>query len=56
MEKRNTGIKQQAELRGHRFTDFETKGGRHLVRGKIEKAPRFNKYDYLNILYKLMKI
>ena len=49
-------IKVQAELRGHRFSDMDTKGGNKTVKGNLVKVKRFTKEDYLNILYKLLKI
>ena len=47
-----TVIKQQSELRGYRFTDLETKGGG----GAKSKFKKFKKKDYLEVLYKLLKI
>ena len=41
-------IKAQAELRGYRFTDLETKGG-----GIFKK---FKKEDYLDVLFEILKI
>ena len=49
-------LKQQAELRGHRFTDQETKGGERRINGVITKFKRFKKEDYLNVLFKILKI
>ena len=46
-----TILKQQAELRGHRFTDLETKGG-----GTKSKFKKFKKADYLEMLFKILKI
>ena len=46
-----TVLKEQAELRGYRFTDLETKGG-----GVKSKFKKFKKEDYLNVLLKLLKI
>ena len=48
-------IKEQAEIRGHRFDDLETKGEKK-VHGVLHKAKKFKKDDYLEILYKLLKI
>ena len=45
-----TVIKSQAELRGHRFTDLETKGG-----GVKSKFKKFKKNDYLEVLFKILK-
>ena len=45
-----TVIKSQAELRGHRFTDLETKGG-----GVKSKFKNFKK-DYLEVLFNILKI
>jgi len=44
-----TYIKEQAQLRGKKFSDLETKGD-----GKKNK--RFKKEDYLNTLYKLLGV
>ena len=38
-----TIIKQQAELRGHRFNDLETKGGNTRVQGILTKFKKFKK-------------
>ena len=46
-----TVIKSQAELRGHRFTDLETKGG-----GVKSKFKQIKKNDYLDVLFKILKI
>ena len=51
-----TILKHQAELRGHRFTDVETKGGNKIIKGASTKVKGFRKADYLDILLKLMKI
>ena len=45
-----TILKQQAELRGHRFSDLETKGG-----GTKSKFKKFKKADYLETLLNLLK-
>ena len=45
-----TILKQQAELRGHRFTDLETKGG-----GPKSKFKKSKREDYLETLLKLLK-
>ena len=44
-------IKAQAELRGYRFSDLETKGG-----GAKSKFRKFKKKDYLDVLFKILKI
>ncbi len=49
-------IKEQAQLRGHRFTNLEMKGGTKAVKGKIEKVKKFGKQDYLEVLFKILKI
>ena len=51
-----TVIKQQAEFRGHRLTDFETKGGSKKEHGLITKFKKFKKADYLEVLNKILKI
>ena len=51
-----TVLKHQAELRGHRFTDLETKGGNKIIKGTSTKVKGFRKADYLDILLKLLKI
>ena len=51
-----TVLKQQAELRGHRFTDAETKGGTRSVNGAKTKFQRFKKDDYYNTLMKILKL
>ena len=51
-----TVLKQQAELRGHRFTDQETKGGEKRINGVITKFKRFKKEDYLDTLLNILKI
>ena len=43
-------IKAQAELRGYRFSDLETKGG-----GAKSKFKKFKKKDYLDVLFKILK-
>ena len=48
-------IKLQAELRGHRFTDIETKG-ETTVKGVKTKFKAFKKPDYLEVLFKLLKL
>jgi len=56
-EKQNmTVLKQQAELRGHRFTDAEMKGGQKVVKGVIQTVNKFKKKDYLQVLMKILKI
>ena len=51
-----TVLKQQAELRGHRFTDAETKGGTRSVNGVKTKFIRYKKDDYYKTLMKLLKL
>ena len=51
-----TVIKAQAELRGHRFTERETKGETIIKGGKSIKQPRMLKKDYLAVLYRLLGI
>jgi hypothetical protein len=51
-----TVLKQQAESRGHRFTDEETKGGNRRVNGVMTKFKKFKKEDYLDTLLKILKI
>ena len=46
-----TVIKTQAELRGHRFTDLETKGD-----GVKSKFKKFKKKDYLEVLFEILNI
>ena len=43
-------LKNQAELRGHRFSDLDTKGGMVKKDGKMMKSKRLAKSDYLNVL------
>ena len=45
-------LKVQAELRGKRFSDLDTKGGRTR---NGEKIPRMKKADYLNELLKRLQ-
>jgi hypothetical protein len=47
-------IKAQAELRGIRFTDAQTKGEKGSYGNS--STPKFKKQDYLNELYKLLGI
>ena len=42
-------LKEQAQLRGHKFTDLEVKGD------KSQSIPRFKKADYLRVLLELLK-
>ena len=49
-------IKQEAELRGHRFTDIETKGGHSTVLGVKTKMNKFKRDDYLQVLFKILKL
>ena len=51
-----TILKQQAELRGHRFNDLETKGGNTTVQGVKTKIKKFKKEDYLQALFKILKL
>ena len=56
-EKHNiTILKQQAELRGHRLNDSETKGGTTAVQGVKTKLKKFKKEDYLKVLLKILKL
>jgi hypothetical protein len=56
-EKQNiTILKQQAELRGHRFNDLETKGGNTTINGVKTKFKKFKKEDYLQVLFKILKL
>ena len=48
-------IKLQAELRGHRFTDVETKG-ETTVKGVKTKFKAFKKPDYLKVLLNILKL
>ena len=48
-------IKLQAELRGHRFTDTETKG-ETTVQGVKTKLKKFKKPDYLKVLLNILKL
>ena len=49
-------IKQEAELRGHRFTDTETKGVPSTVKGVKTKINKFKKEDYLKVLLNILKL
>ena len=51
-----TIIKQQAELRGHRFNDLETKGTNTTVQGAKTKIKKFKKEDYLKVLLNILKL
>ena len=51
-----TIIKQQAELRGHRFNDFETNGETATISGIKTKFKKFKKEDYLKELFKILKL
>ena len=56
-EKQNMAIiKLQAELRGHRFNDLETKGGTSTVQGVKTKLKKFKKEDYLKVLLNILKL
>ena len=48
-------LKEQAEARGYRFTDLETKGGVVLGSGSMTKQNRFQRKGYLEVLLKLLK-
>ena len=48
-------IKLQAELRGHRFTDTETKC-ETTVQGVKTKLKKFKKPDYLKVLLNILKL
>ena len=47
-------IKSQAELRGHRFTDLDTKGGMVRKSGKQIKQPKMKKAEYLETLFGIL--
>ena len=49
-------IKQEAELRGHRFNDLETKGGNSTVLGVKTKIKKLKTEDYLQALFKILKL
>ena len=49
-------LKEEAQLRGHRFTNLEMKGGTKAVKGKIEKVKKIGKQDYLKTPFKILKI
>ena len=51
-----TIIKQEAELRGYRFNDLETKGGNSTVQGVKTKIKKFKKEDYLKVLLNILKL
>jgi len=48
-------IKEQAELRGHRFSDLDTKGGMVKKDGKKVKEKKMAKADYLKVLIKKLE-
>ena len=48
-------IKSQAELRGHRFSDLDTKGGKVRKDGQMLKVKKMSKADYLETLLKLLE-
>ena len=48
-------IKSQAELRGHRFSDLDTKGGMVRKDGKKKKEAKYKKIDYLRVLLSLIE-
>ena len=55
--RQNVGvIKSQAELRGHRFTDLDTKGSKVRKGGKMVGTPKMLKEDYLKVLFDLLKL
>lgn len=55
--RQNVGVlKSQAELRGHRFTDLDTKGSRVRKGGKMVGTPPMGKSDYLKVLFDLLKL
>ena len=50
-------IKAQAELRGHRFEDTETKGKGFVKKNELfVKAKKYKKADYLEVLLGLLKL
>ena len=51
-----TNLKLQAELRGHRFNDLETKGKTSTVQGVKTKIKKFKKPDYLKVLLNILKL
>ena len=42
-------LKEQAQLRGHKFEDWEMKGD------KSQGLPRFKRADYLRVMLELLK-
>ena len=48
-----TTLKVQAELRGHYFTDLDTKGGMVKKDGKMKKEKRLSKQEYLKVVLDL---
>ena len=51
---KHTTLENQADLRGHRFSDLDTKGGMVKRDGKMLKSKRIAKSDYLEILMGLI--
>ncbi len=49
-------IKDQAELRGHRFNDLDVKGGKIRKSGNTIKIKRMAKSDYLGVLFTMIGI
>ena len=47
-------LKEQAQLRGYKFTDLQTKGGYGMVLGKKVKQKGLRKADYLEIFLKIL--
>ena len=47
-------IKDQAELRGHRFTELDVKGGMVRKGGKQVKQPKMKKAEYLETLFRVL--
>ena len=47
-------LKERAELRRHRFTDIETKGGVVKGSGSMKKQRKLNRAGYLDVLLKLL--
>ena len=50
-----TTLKEQAQLRGYRFTVLETKGGVAPGSGPMTKQSKFKKADYLRVLMYLLQ-
>jgi hypothetical protein len=47
-------LKEQAQLRGYKFTDMQTKGGYNIVLGKKIKQKGLRKADYLDIFFQIL--